>query len=102
MKITFTTKAWISSNSRLAPEDLTTPEGAAQLHYTPHDMSSFGDTFAGVAEVTLELIDKNALIDSKITSLREQAKSIRAEATARVTKIEGQINQLLAIENSPA
>lgn len=102
MKITFQTKAWISEYNTATPEQLRTPEGAASLYYSASDLSTHGHTFAGNATITLDLLDDRNLVDNKVATLREQAVSIRAEATAKCTRIEGQINQLLAIENSPA
>jgi hypothetical protein len=102
MKVTATMKAWISEYNRCTPRELATPEGAATLMYSNIDMSSAGYTFAGTAEVTLDLLDQNALVNNKVAALREQAAGIRAGATAKCTRIEGQIQQLLCIENSPA
>ncbi|MFM9434553.1 hypothetical protein ACFDR9_001612 [Janthinobacterium sp. CG_23.3] len=99
MKITFTTKAWLSEFSIDTPEQLRTLKGAAGLHYAP-EMFGAGWTLVGTAEVTLDLLGERALVDAKIATLHEQAKSIRAEATAKCTQIEGRIQQLLAIENS--
>ena len=100
MQVTFETKAWISEYNSKTPEELRTPEGATTLHYADCDLSGHGYTFAGIANVTLALLDAHALVDNKVASLREQAANIRAEATAKVTRIEGQIQQLLCIENN--
>lgn len=99
MKITFETKAWISEYNSNTPEQLRTPKGADSLYYTSHDMSKSGHVFAGNAVVTLDLCGERELVDNKVASLREQAVSIRAKATAEVTRIEGQIQSLLSIEN---
>lgn len=101
MKVTFETKAWVSEYNHCTPEQLGTPAGAASLYYSRVELR--GDyTFAGNATVTLDLCGERELVDNKIASLREQAASVRAEATAKVTKIESQIQQLLAIENKPS
>jgi hypothetical protein len=100
MKITFESKAWISEYNSNTPEQLRTPKGADSLYYTSHDMSKTRHTFAGNATITLDLCGERELVDNKVASLREQAVSIRAKATAEVTRIEGQIQQLLCIENS--
>lgn len=100
MKITFETKAWMSSHNTYTPDQLRTPDGVASLNYTHLDMGTFGDALVGTATITVELVDDRVMIDNKIDSLREQAASIRAEATAKCTKIESQIQQLLCIENS--
>lgn len=102
MQVTFKTKAWISEYNSCTPEQLRTPEGATTLHYSNTDLSSCNFSYAGAATITLDVLGERALIDSKVESLREQAANIRAEATAKVTRIEGQIQQLLCIENSAA
>lgn len=99
--VTFKTKAWISQYDRHTLEQLGKPEVAAQLYYSPETLGD-GYTFAGDAVTTLELLDERALVDNKVMALREQAAGIRAEATAKVTRIESQIQQLLSIENSPS
>lgn len=101
MKITFETKAWISNYNSATPDELRTQAGAASLYYSPSNLGA-DYTFAGSATVTLDLLDTRELVDNKIASLREKAKDIRAEATAKCTRIEGQIQQLLCIENSPS
>ena len=102
MKITTTVGAWINPHSHITPEQLRTPKGVAGLEFTPHDMSTHGWTRVGDATITVDLVDERQLVDNKIAALRKEAISIRADATAKVTRIEGKINQLLAIENSPA
>lgn len=101
MKITFETKAWIGTYNHATPEELRTESGASSLYYSPRNLGA-DYTFAGDATVTLDLLDTCELVDNKISALREQAKNIRAEATAQCTRIEGQIQQLLCIENSPS
>lgn len=104
MKITFETKAWITEYNRKTPAELRTPEGASSLFYSGDDHSGVGNgwTLAGTATITLDLVDDRVLVDNKVASLREQAANIRAEATGKAARIEGQIQQLLCIENSPA
>jgi hypothetical protein len=102
MKVTFETKAWLSKNNNITPSDLRTPGGAAGLHYTPHDMSSFGDALIGPATITVDVPDFKTLVENKVAALRELAATTRAEATAKCTQIDGQIQNLLAIEFSPS
>lgn len=89
-------KAWIPDHCSLSPADLAKGE-ITGLYYSNNDLLSMGWTLAGEAEITVALIDERALVENKVASLREQARNIRAEATANVTRIEGQINDLLAI-----
>ena len=102
MDFTFDTQAWISQYNHLTQEQLRTNEGAATLQYSRIDLSSAGYTLAGKATVTVTIFDQRTLVENTIESLRSQSANIRAEATAKCTQIEGQIQQLLAIECSPA
>lgn len=102
MEITFETKAWISEYNSVTPKELQTVAGVASLHYSRTDLSEHGYTLAGTAKVTIDVIDEHALIQNKVESLRQQAVTIRAEATAKCTRIEGMIQQLLCIEHSTA
>jgi uncharacterized protein YqgV (UPF0045/DUF77 family) len=101
MKVTFETKAWLSNHNHSTPADLLTPMGAAGLHYTPIDMSDSGSAFIANATVTIDIPDERTLVENKVEALREQAASIRAQATAKCTQIEGQIQNLLAITYDP-
>jgi hypothetical protein len=95
--VSMKTKAWISSSSTLSPKDLLEGRSLDRLHFTSYDMLKSGWTFAGDAELTVTVPDEKTLIENKVEALRQEAKSIRAEATAQVTRIEGQIQNLLAI-----
>jgi hypothetical protein len=94
--VTMKTKAWITQYSRVSPKDLI--EGRLNnLTFHTGNMKDCGWTFVGEAEVSVQVPDEKTLIDNKVAALREEAKLIRAEATANVTRIEGQIQSLLAI-----
>lgn len=104
MKVTSTALAFVSPHSSLSPTDLAKPENIAELTFGRVGGSadywiSSGYTQVGTAEITVELIDREQMVSNKIAALREQAASIRAKATAECTKIEGQIQQLLCLEN---
>jgi len=94
--VTVETKAWITGYSSLTPADLENGR-VAGLIYTDADMKSDGWTLVGTATITVSLVDKDTLIQNKVAALREEAKAIRADATEKVTRIEGQIQNLLAI-----
>lgn len=94
--VSMKTKAWLGMHNHVSPKDLI--EGRLNhLTFQTADMSGFGWTFIGEAEVIVQVPDEKTLIENKVAALREEAKTIRAEATANVTRIEGQIQQLLAI-----
>ena len=96
--ITATTKAWLAQHS--GPDDLNgTPEKAVDaLYYYGKDMTKSGWTYAGVATITVELVDGQTLVDNKISSLREELKAARVEASMKEADIELKIQNLLAIE----
>ena len=96
------TKAWIAPYSSFGPEDLKSLKDLSGISFALHDMSDSGWTFIGEASVTIDLVNADQLVDNKVKSLRAEVKQIRAESTARITKIEGKIQQLLCIELSPA
>lgn len=56
----------------------------------------------GSTEVTTTIIEGEELTAERVAGLRAQVKSIRAEAEARATAIEGEIQKLLAIEHVTA
>lgn len=65
-------------------------------------MQSVGWTLIGKASITVEVPDMNGLVEAKIDTLKKQQKSVLAEAQAKSTELEGQIQKLLAITFEPA
>lgn len=106
MIVTSTALAFVSPHSHISPTDLAKPESITGMVFVAEDAVDYwtkdGYTQVGTAQITVELLDRDQMVSNKIEALRSQAVNIRAEATAKVTKIEGQINQLLAIENGTA
>ena len=64
------------------------------------DMSDSGYAVVGTASVTITLNDADTIIGDKVEALRSQSMKVQADATNEVTRIERQIQQLLAITNS--
>lgn len=98
--ITGKASVWISQYSPITPEEI--QSGAANVAgFTffgiDDDMSSHGYTRVGVANITIDAEDGKTIIANKVDALRAEATAIRAEATAKVTRIESQIQNLLAI-----
>ena len=98
-------KMWMTDGTYnpITPQDIAA--GAEKLinkvQFYNGDMSKEGWTYIGDADVTMHMIDKKTIVDNKVASLKEQAKTIRATATRDCLRIEDQINQLLAIEYTP-
>ena len=77
---------------------LSQDELASSLHFTAHDMSgSAGWTEVGSAEITVTLKSHADMVNDTITALREAKRELLAKAEAESTRIEGQIQKLLAI-----
>jgi hypothetical protein len=104
MKVTSTMHAFISPNSTVTPQVLATDKGIRHMAF-------FGDkefwikqgyTHIGEATITVDVPSERELVDNKVAALREEIVTTRADATAKCTRIEGQIQQLLCIENSAA
>lgn len=100
-----TQSAWLGSYSGLTPEDFKNPKekiiDGLSFAKVGQDMTSTGWTYVGEATITVELVDKDTLINNKVEALRAEAVTIRAEATMKCTRIEEKINQLLCLENNP-
>lgn len=93
--------ALISPHSSIKPQDLSNPQAVHNLMFfrdAPHEYwIKEGYTYAGTAEITFTPVEAKDLIANKIEALRGEVSKIRAEAKAKATKIEGQIQNLLAI-----
>lgn len=96
---------WLSQYSAVTPEEIQSGDvNPHRFTFWPHgaDMSKDGYTYVGEAEIAVEAIDAKSIIDNKVLALREEAKSIRAEAHKKCVEIEDKINQLLALPFEPA
>lgn len=105
MQITITMHAHIQPSSTLTPQDLQTEQGVRQLAFFSHNdkyWAEQGYTYVGPATVTVEVPDMRDLVGNKVAALRQQEVAIRADATAKCTAIQSQIQSLLAIEHAPA
>jgi hypothetical protein len=100
--ITGKTKVWMSKYSSVTPREL--EAGTAKVEaffYTNTDMHDSGYTYVGDAELTVTTFEPKTIIANKVEALKEEAKSIRAEAHMKCTRIEEQIQNLLAITYEP-
>jgi hypothetical protein len=105
MKRTITTEVFAvaSPYSRLTPEALRSGDIATTLMYCTSDMSgSDGYIVVGKGTVTVELYSPNDVAASQVQSLREQVKTVQAEAQLKVNRLEDQIRNLQALTYEPA
>lgn len=108
MKVTTAMHAYIQPHNSINPQDLPTEKGVRSLFFTGNSSGSSdkfwneqGYTYVGQATVTVEVPDMHVLVDNKVEALRQQEVAIRAEAVAKCTAIQAQIQNLLAIEYTP-
>lgn len=102
MSRTITTKAhaWLTEFSTVTPEQLTAGSNGLihSLSFSCFDMAPCGWTLVGEAEISVTLADVDTIVQSKVQALRSQKETVLAEAQARVTRLDAQIQSLLAIE----
>ena len=67
------------------------------LSFTTIDMSAYGYTVVGTAEIIVTMNDSDQIISDKIDALRAEAKQVQADAYKHCTEIERKVQELLAI-----
>jgi hypothetical protein len=102
MKVTTTMHAFLSPNSETTPQALQTEKGVRTMSFfsSKEFWIKQGYVHIGEATITVDVPPERELVDSKVASLREEISKARADSTAKVTQLEGRIQQLLCIENS--
>lgn len=56
----------------------------------------------GEAEITIRVFDDAEVMANQITALQSQIKTVRADSEAQVNRLQGRINDLLALTYEPA
>jgi len=106
MKTSATLMAYLSPYSHITPEQLATPGAISSMVFINEGNSDYftkqGYTYVGTALIEVDVLEHKEIISNKVEALREEIKSTRASAQAKVTKLEGQIQNLMAIEYAPA
>lgn len=104
--ITTTLNVVASQYCSFTPNDYATANGqtlARGLAYWPTDFTlDSGFSKVGTAEVTITLHDPDDLIANKVAALKAEKTQTLADAEAKATRIERQIQQLLAITHEGA
>lgn len=102
-KITATVKAWITS-SYYGPAEIEQDgnDAVARLFYTNGDHTGTdGWCHVGTADITVTLLDQDAIIEKKVESLRKELVNHRASSHAHGVELEAKIQRLLAITYTP-
>lgn len=97
MQRQYTGNLWLANASEVRPEDLNNPEFDGFSFVRKWiDLAEHGYVLLGETTITVN-IDENALMQQQVDVLQAEKQRIMAAAQARVTEIEGQIQQLLSL-----
>ena len=97
-----TLNVWLPSGTYTKPSDLhklNDEELVDLLHFQSVDMSSYGWTRVGTAEVIITLDDFKTATANQVAILQSQLKEMRAEHQQAQNRLTKQIQELLAIDN---
>ena len=97
-----TVTVWLSSGAYTKPSELQKLDDKKLvdlLHFQNEDMSSYGWTRVGTAEVILTLDDCKTCTANQVATLQVQLKEMRAEHQQAQNRLVRQIHELLAIDN---
>ena len=97
-----TLNVWLSSSAYSKPSELQKLDGEELvdlLYFQNADMSSYGWTRVGTAEVIITLDDCKTCTANQVATLQSQLKEMRAEHQQAQNRLTKQIHELLAIDN---
>ena len=97
-----TLNVWLSSGTYTKPSELQNLDGKELvdlLCFQNVDMSSYGWTRVGTAEVIITLDDCKTCTANQVAILQSQLKEMRAEHQQAQNRLTKRINELLAIDN---
>ena len=97
-----TLNVWLSSDTYSTPSELQKLDGEELvdlLYFQNADMSSYGWTRVGTAEVIITLDDCKTVTANQVVILQSQLKEMRAEHQQAQNRLMKQIQELLAIDN---
>ena len=97
-----TVNVWLSSGTYTKPSELQKLDGKELvdlLYFQNADMSSYGWTRVGTAEVIITLDDCKTVTANQVAILQSQLKEMRAEHQQAQNRLTNQIQELLAIDN---
>ena len=97
-----TLNVWLSPGKHTKPSELQKlddKELVDLLYFQNVDMSSYGWTRVGTAEVIITLDDCKTVTANQVVILQSQLKEMRAEHQQAQNRLMKQIQELLAIDN---
>ena len=101
-KITGTVKAWLQQYSDIGPHNICEVTEPWRFAFSNLDMKQAGWTEVGEATITVRLtFNQEQMVANKVDTLRAQVSKLRAEAEFEASRLEDQIQKLLAISYTP-
>lgn len=97
-----TVNVWLPSGAHTKPSDLHKFDDERLIEsvfFQNIDMSPFGWTRVGTADVIINLDDCKTVTANQVAILQSQLKEMRAEHQQAQNRLTKRINELLAIEN---
>lgn len=88
--------------NHLTPKQMQNPEEVLKcLSFTakPDGLKEY--ISMGRCEIEFEVVSTNEIVNNAVQALKEKQKKLRADAAMECTKLDGEIQKLLAIENNP-
>ena len=80
--------------------NLSNPDNLKWLTFSTNDLSDYGYTLVGSANVVeCTFLDRNAIQAHAVEALKAEIQTVRAKAENEITKLNEKIQQLLAITN---
>ena len=97
MQRQYTGNLWLTNANEVRPEDLNNPEFDG-FSFVRKGIDLTGNGWVLLGETTLTVnIDEGALMQQQVDALQAEKQRVMAAAQARITEIEGQIQQLLSL-----
>lgn len=94
--ITATVAAWIP-DFRDDALDGTAERVVSQVAYSSNNMTTAGWTRIGEADITIRIVDEDALVQGQIASLEKQRAAVLADAQQKCNYINDRISKLQAL-----
>lgn len=101
MNCTLYAYMWDHDVSRVKREEIGTDAMLAYMRFAPTKLTK-DVVHLGQVEVDVKFLPPDEVLASVADMLRQKIVELRAESTANITKLEGQLNDLLAIEHKEA
>lgn len=98
--LTGTVNVLLSQYSEFSALDVDKITEIKHVHLASYEADGYAKV--GTAQVTVTFFDRDTVVTEKISALRSELQTVRANAQLKAKEIEGEIQKLLAITNEVA